>query len=365
MQGHKFHNARPANETCVTAHALARPSWRNTLRRAFVSLRARAGNACMALACAAGLTIANAAWADGTVSYVMENDSLAHTDRYYTHGGRLGWISGEQASRACADRLMQALPFIECRSDARWAFSLTQAIYTPRWLKRTNPDPADRPYAGWLHGAFGAIARKDAMLDQLYFSIGVVGPASQADEMQHFIHDAYGYPRANGWEHQLGNELTLQSFYSRTHRIFRIESASGYGFDIAPHYGGALGNVYIYGNVGGLMRLGKNLPDDFGPPRVLPGGAGSDYSKGTGRFGWYAFAGVDGRAIARNLFLDGNTFRESRSVERENLVGDIQIGAVMDWRSVRFAYTHVWRTREFVGQFASQAFGSFSLEYRY
>jgi lipid A 3-O-deacylase len=354
MQGHMFHNIRLASEPQVTRSTLGRSHARNALHPVM-----------MGMFFMLVLALSNAFASGGTLNYVMENDSLAHTDRYYTHGGRLGWISDADAKRACGDGLMQSLPFIECHSDARWGFSLTQVIFTPRWLKRTNPDPADRPYAGWLHGAFGSIARKDAILDQLFFSVGVVGPASQAEKVQHFIHDIYAYPRAMGWGHQIGNELTLQAFYQRTHRIWRVESASGYGFDVSPHYGGALGNVYVYGNVGGLLRLGKNLPDDFGPPRVLPGGAGSDYSKGAGRFGWYAFAGVDGRAMARNLFLDGNTFRDSRSVQREYLVGDLQIGVVMDWRPLRLAYTHIWRTREFVGQFSSQAFGSLSLEYRY
>jgi lipid A 3-O-deacylase len=349
-----FHNIRLASESQITVLTRARPHAWDALAHATMG---------MVFVMVLAMNVAQAA--DGTLNYVMENDSLAHTDRYYTHGGRLGWIGGEDAKRACGESLMQSLPFIECHADARWGMSLTQVIFTPRWLKRTNPDAADRPYAGWLHAAFGAIARKDATLDQLFLSIGVVGPASQAEAVQHFIHDTYAYPRAMGWDHQLGNELTLQGFYQRTHRIWRTEWASGYGFDVAPHYGGALGNVYVYGNIGGLLRLGKNLPDDFGPPRVLPGGAGSDYSKGTGRFGWYAFAGADGRAMARNLFLDGNTFRNSRSVEREYLVGDLQIGFVVDWRPIRMAYTHIWRTREFVGQFASQAFGSLSFEYRY
>ncbi|MSQ18872.1 MAG: lipid A deacylase LpxR family protein [Betaproteobacteria bacterium] len=218
MQGHKIYSVRLASESCVTTLDIARVFLSLPLGRMLWRVLWRTGYVVGAVVMG-HLTSITARAADGTVNYVMENDSVAHTDRYYTHGGRFGWIGGEDATRACDDRLMQRLPFIECRSDARWAFSLTQAIYTPYRLKRTNPDPADRPYAGWLHGTFGAIARKNTTLDQLFLSIGVVGPASQTDEMQHFIHDAYGYPRAMGWNYQIGNELTLQSFYQRSQRI--------------------------------------------------------------------------------------------------------------------------------------------------
>lgn len=44
--------------------------------------------------------------------------------------------------------------------------------------------------------------------------------------------------------------------------------------DFIPRIGAALGNVAIYGDIGGTVRIGKNLRDDFGPPRLrlaLPG----------------------------------------------------------------------------------------------
>jgi len=70
---------------------------------------------------------------------------------------------------------------------------------------------------------------------------------------------------------------------------------------------------------------------------------------------------VDGRAVARNVFLDGNTWRESRSVDKETLVGDLQWGAAVTWKGVRASYTHVRRTREFETQGPSSDFGAFAV----
>ncbi|MFN0301416.1 MAG: lipid A deacylase LpxR family protein [Burkholderiales bacterium] len=303
--------------------------------------------------------------ADGTLSLAIENDSISHTDRYYTHGIRIGWLGSENADRACGDRLMKVLPFIACATDARWQFDLTQVAFTPRDLSRTNPDPADRPYAGWLFGSVGVVARHNATLDQLNLSLGVVGPASQAEGSQRFIHDIQGLRGPQGWGRQLGSEFTVQTAYQRSVRIWRIESAAGYGLDVLPHYGAALGSVYAYANTGASVRFGKNLPDDFGPPRIQPGVPGSDYTKSNGKFGWYVFAGTDGRAVGRNLFLDGNSFRDGPSVERRVWVADLQAGLMIDWDPVRIGYTHVWRSREFRGQVTPQAFGALSIAYRF
>lgn len=67
-----------------------------------------------------------------------------------------------------------------------------------------------------------------------------------------------------------------------------------------------------------MLRLGQRLPLDYGPPRIQPSLPGSGFFvPPQDRFGWYLFAGVEGRAVARNIFLDGNTFRDSRSVDKE------------------------------------------------
>ena len=86
------------------------------------------------------------------------------------------------------------------------------------------------------------------------------------------------------------------------------------------------------------------------PPQTPPSVPGSGFFIPLHCFGWYLFPGIEGRAVARNIFLDGNTFRDSRNVDKEPLVGDLQFGIAITWRNLRLGYTHVLRTREFKGQ---------------
>jgi hypothetical protein len=76
---------------------------------------------------------------------------------------------------------------------------------------------------------------------------------------------------------------------------------------------------------------------------------------------WYAFASVQGRGVAHDIFLDGNTFASSHSVDKHLLVGDAQVGIVVIYGGVRLAATQIFRTREFKGQRQADRFGAISL----
>ena len=99
--------------------------------------------------------------------------------------------------------------------------------------------------------------------------------------------------------------------------------------------------------------------------RIAPSLPGSDYFEPISGLGAYVFAGVEGRAVARNLFLDGNSFERSRSVDKLNLVGDLVLGAAITFDSFRLAFTHDIRTKEYKTQPAQDQFGAVDLTFRF
>jgi hypothetical protein len=70
---------------------------------------------------------------------------------------------------------------------------------------------------------------------------------------------------------------------------------------------------------------------------------------------------LEERAIARNIFLDGNTFKNSRSVKKEPFITDLQWGFVLTWHDYRLSLTDVFRTPEYEGQKSRDHFGSICL----
>jgi hypothetical protein len=232
-------------------------------------------------------------------------------------------------------------------------------MYTPRDIKVANPPVEDRPYAGWLYATVGLGVDTGRRFDQFALTVGVVGPASLAEQGQKLVHRITGVTAPQGWDTQLGNEPGLVLTYDRSWRGPATHML-GFGMDVEPHIGGALGNVYTYARGGWTLRYGNRLPLDYGPPRIQPSVPASGFFEPTGKFSWYLFAGSEGRAVARNIFLDGNTFAPSRRVDKEPLVGDLQWGLVLTWRSARLSYTHILRTTEFKSQDGADEFGAVS-----
>jgi len=113
-----------------------------------------------------------------------------------------------------------------------------------------------------------------------------------------------------------------------------------------------------------MLRLGNNLKNDIGPPNISPGFPGAAFfSPAKGGRSWYLFAGLEARAVAQNIFLDGNTFTDSHSVDKKPLVLDLQYGAAYQRNNMRFSYSHVIRSKEFDDQEENASFGSLNFSF--
>jgi lipid A 3-O-deacylase len=304
---------------------------------------------------------------DGTVSLLFENDLFYKTDRDYSNGVQAAWTSPPEDTPGWAVSTARILPFFEQEGEVRASYALGQNMYTPSNLAAPNPPADQRPYAGFLYASLGLIDENidKSRLDQIELQIGVIGPMSLAEETQKFIHRAINDRIPQGWHYQLRGEPGVILSYDRSVKVFPRLTEGPIGFDVEPDFGGAIGNVYDYASAGAMARVGFNLPDDYGPVRIEPSLPGSNFFEPQSALGAYIFAGVEGRAIARNLFLDGNSFETSRHVEKIPFVGDAQLGAAIAFRAFRLTFTHVFRSKEYKTQTAADQFGAINLSFRY
>ncbi|MEO6245933.1 MAG: lipid A deacylase LpxR family protein [Opitutaceae bacterium] len=307
------------------------------------------------------------------VTVYVENDSFTGTDQHYTNGLKISWLSAELTAwghTGWRQSLLDHLPFVprlEGQKDVGMAFG--QNIYTPRDIKARNPDREDRPYAGWAYFEFDFITKTPAIMDNFAIQIGVVGPHSYAEETQTRFHRLIGIGEPHGWDYQLRDELGVNVIYERRWRLYGRAFDDSLGLDFVPHAGVSVGNVQTYANTGGTVRVGYQLPSDFGVQLSRGGSVGGSPADDRDprvahdrNLSFFLFAAVDGRAVARDLFLDGNTFRHSRSVTKEDLVADLSAGVGLVAGRWQLTFTHVRRTREFEAQAEPfNNFGSFTL----
>ena len=262
-------------------------------------------------------------------------------------------------------------PFADLRKG-RVGAAFGQSIFTPEDTSATALVRDDRPYAGWLYGGISVHAetkRTNARrpldtLDTVELDFGIVGPYALGRQVQNGVHELIGVAKSDCWGNQLDNEPGIILISERRWRTTPLRSF-GLELDVIPHLSGSLGNVMTFASAGAMFRIGQELDIDYGPPLIHPSLSGLAAVDSSSRFAWYLFVAAQGRAVARDIFLDGNTFSSSHSVDRKTFVGDFQVGAAVIVKGARLAVTQVFRTRVFEGQRQADRFGAVSLSVRF
>jgi hypothetical protein len=250
--------------------------------------------------------------------------------------------------------------------SARSGYSVGQNMYTPADLTLVTAQPADRPYAGWLY--VGALLQRNGVTEghavpvqeSLEFEIGAMGVPSLARQAQTWVHQIRDFDLPKGWRNQLHDEPGFRLKAERAYRFNMLSRGSDFGAEFIPWAGFSAGTVEDTARIGGIVRLGFLLPDNFGI-RVID--SLSTTSGGRSRSqprNWSAhvFAGTEGRFVGRNAFLEGDLWRSSQNVSKLWLVGDAFIGFNVVIHRLEVGYTHAFRSPEFHAQTEHNEFGS-------
>ncbi len=144
-----------------------------------------------------------------TVSILFENDIFFDTDRDYTNGVQFAYTTEPDKTPEAALHWARLFPLFAPTGEVRTSYALGQNIYTPQHTDLFDPPPTERPYAGFLYTSIGFIEKNDTRLDQLQLQLGVVGPASLAEDAQKWVHSILHNHKPKGWHTQLRDEPGL------------------------------------------------------------------------------------------------------------------------------------------------------------
>ncbi|GBE06384.1 MAG TPA: lipid A deacylase LpxR family protein [Nitrospirae bacterium] len=312
-----------------------------------------------------------------TSTFYFENDLFNGTDSQYTNGVKLSIISPDLSPHAHDGQLprrvmefVHKIPFIG-ESPPNYThkveFAIGQNMYTPSDTGKFELIENDRPYAGWTYISTAYHRKNEAkdimsFMDTVEIQLGIVGPESYAEETQKLVHELRDLDQPNGWDNQLKNEPGLVIVFERKW-LFHPVDTEKFGYSAITHAGVAVGNVHTYLNAGLELRLGWNIPRDFGVSLIRP--AGSTRLEIGDTFMIFAFGAVNGRAVARDIFLDGNTFTDSHSIAKNYFVADIAGGLAVNYKKFIITWTQVLRTKEFKGQKNEHSFGAIAISYSF
>ena len=321
----------------------------------------------------------------GELRFYEENDFFnfvtERTDRFYTQGLR---VENLYASAESATHILPGVPFdalcIACGRSTRnralntgWAIG--QNIYTPSDITIPGPQPDERPWAGLLY--VSRIARftrqypRDNLerQDRIELSIGMVGSASLAGPAQTLWHQIIEDDLPRGWHNQLRNEPIVQLRYETA-----LRRPVGRHVDFIPRVRANLGIAQISMEAELVGRIGWNLAG-FGAiinPTSVPFAAAptlDDASALAGRpmvsGNLFARAGI--KAVAHNIFLDGNILSDNDiRIDRRFFVPEYAVGIELTFFDrFRVSFQFVRRGSEFRDSLGRAApaleFGSINL----
>ncbi len=294
-------------------------------------------------------------------SVIVENDLFAGRDGDYTNGLRAEYVAPAGELSPVLDWLVDVQPLFDPSTrELRQGVAVSHQIYTAADITDPDPPPDSHPYAGYLGvSTFGA-ARTETEERTLTLEIGLVGPSAGGAWVQSEWHALLDATEPEGWDVQLKDEVVFELSANRVRR-WRGPEAGGLDTDLIGHAGFSLGTLRTDLSVGATVRIGTGLEAGFLPPRIRPAlGPSSVFSPPQALAG-YVFAGVGVYAIGRDVFLDGNTFRRSRSVDRHPVVADAQAGFAAFIGAHLVTFTYVMRTEQFSGQTRNNAFGAVSV----
>lgn len=314
-----------------------------------------------------------------TFSFYFENDVFASTDVQYTNGLKLTW-SRYGLSKLPDDAwlhkwLYPVIKGIKFYNSSKFekalTFSIGQKIYTPDDIRTAELIKDDRPYAGITYIEFGFHKRNTLHMHTLELCAGIVGPHSYAEEVQSSGHSVLNTTKPEGWDNQLKDEPVFCLVYDYKTKLAATGINSGFGGDVIFNTGGTLGNASTFYKVGLLTRYGWNIPGDFGNFPIQSAtcfnaelGESCCYKR-KNRFGMHMFFSAITKAVLRDIFLDGNTFRDSHSVDKKFIVAAFSGGVGVISGRFKTTISYVHQTRSFDSQDEPQKFVTFNTSFKY
>lgn len=275
-----------------------------------------------------------------TVEVSIENDTIANTDRHYTHGTRITY-SYPLNNNLFPDK------------DISRSWAMGQYLYTPSNIDIETMQVGDRPYAGWLYGATSISVYDNKTLDFLEINVGIIGEKSGASYTQKIIHNWSDSTEPMGWDTQLDEHVGVNLTF-----IKKYKWKTDYTDSIIKG-NMTVGNIHVNCGAGASFRFGYNIPDDFGVVRMEP------ISRNIKKISVYGIVDLSQRFVTYNYFLEGDNTEEVYDIRLEKIVYDLAMGCGISYGEFNLIYLYNVRTKEFKEQKDYNEFGTIAVSFDY
>ena len=301
-------------------------------------------------------------------SVVWENDIIAADDGGYSNGFAYSW---GYADIQCNDTWVQKIDswltdFSQFHGQTNsgntpYTFQLAHVMSTPSDIGNPELIPDDRPYTGLMFGALNIFHHDEISATHYELLLGAVGPITQAEEIQSFIHRAIRISEPEGWEHQTNNELVFRLGIDKNWKLYKGSLFKNYESDLIGMSDIKAGNLSSDVGAGLSYRIGRGLTNSTSNHSIIPGRSIPVLMLKPGD--WALFFTLYGNYVFNNIVIEGNTRQNSHGVPLINEQLRYTLGGYYQFKHNGFSASLQQSSEQFEGRHENTMFLTLGLSY--
>ena len=299
----------------------------------------------------------------------FENDSFFKDDALYSNGLFLNW-GYNHVSALDEDNLPAWIAYLANKThlvtsaDKQFAINYGFGHQLQTAIDKTTEElvEEDAPYVSLLAWEVNLIAYDELISDEVGLILGAVGPMTGGEFVQSVVHGVIGATDPKGWDNQINNEAVFRAQARRTWRVYETDLWNG-EFDLLTGVDGGLGNLRSDLATGIGLRFGQQLTKNFSSASVFPIQKFNGLNNSP--YGWYLFLNASASYVANDIFIDGNTFQDSHSVDLIHTQATVSAGIMANIYDFSILYTLLYSTDEYEGQAEPSRYGSIAITYHF
>ncbi|AGH82061.1 hypothetical protein PCNPT3_10615 [Psychromonas sp. CNPT3] len=305
----------------------------------------------------------------------FDNDVMSRlhaSDDGYTNGLLFAWAKAPVNDFKSIDmpdwiRFISAWTYLDkgAEKDYSLAYALSQSMYTPQDISQPDLIENDRPYAGTLLWQAKLRSYANNRVDSLALSLGVVGPASLAQQTQDLMHQWIGASKPRGWDHQIKNEPVFRLTAEHVERFYTYKLTPNISFDSSLYSEVGIGNLRSDIGTGITLRLGTSLDDNYASINPTSSAMQNSFKTDGAPWQWQAFTSLYASYLFNDITLNGNTFADSHYVDiiPQRLL--LSLGVAISYKKWGMIFSVQHANKDFEGQESNNQYGSLSVTYHY
>ncbi|MCK5819956.1 MAG: lipid A deacylase LpxR family protein [Psychromonas sp.] len=300
---------------------------------------------------------------------MIENDLIFKDDALYTNGTLAFW--GYHDISTLDDTTMPVwmsfltqYTYLANQPNKRHdiTYSIGQLMQTPVYYQERTLQEDDVPYVALFAWNTRLQTFDNVIDDQIGLTLGAVGPIAGGEFTQKMLHSVTPSPYPKGWDNQIDNEVVVRLDTLRKWRFYE-KSLYYTQIDFITGGGGGVGNLKSDLSVGLTARWGTSLQKSYAQAPLFTTQQFNNLKPSP--FGWYFFTNITASYVFNDIFMDGNTFKDSHNVELINEQLAFSLGAMFNIYNWNLIYTNVILSDQTEAQIEVSRFGAITLSYQF